>query len=188
MCDPLTIAGAGLAAAGQVASFVGENQAAGAHNQMAAQAHMNAGLAATGQYEDSQRKYNYEARSTQQQGYDAAMAGRKAVGSVAAQAGASGIDVSSLSISDIINEQRRVTAQNLSNVKAKQADMKAGVMGDMEAAHLQAQGRINSTPFKSGPSAVGLAIGLAGTAVSAYNSGSKNAPAKGGASKSGDGS
>lgn len=168
MCDPVTIAGAVLSAAGQVASYEGQVSATNAANSQAAAAHRNAGLAAQGQYEEYQRKFLYESRENQQKGMEAVMAGRSQVATGVAAAGASGIDAGSLSVTDILNEQRRQAAQNVQNVNARQEDLAQAFRGDVRASQQTAQGRIDSTPFQSGPSKLGLMIGLASTGVGAY--------------------
>lgn len=170
MCDPVTIAGTALSVAGSVVGYEGQVDATNAANAQAAAAHRNAGLSATNQYGDAQRKYEYEAKTVQQQGYDAVMAGRAAVASGIAAAGSSGVDAGSVSIADILNEQRRMTAQNLSNVKAKQSDMAQAFVSEGKAIEQQAQGRIDSTPFQAGPSKLGLMIDVGKAGFDAYQS------------------
>lgn len=168
MCDPVTIAAAALSAAGQVVSYNGQVAATNAANAQAAAAHRNAGMAAQSQYEDYQRKFIYESRENQQKGMEAAMAGRAAVARGVAAAGASGIDASSLSVTDLLNEQRRQTAQNLQNVSSRQSDLTQAFQGDVRASQQTAQGRIDASPWQTGPSKLGLMIGLASTGVGAY--------------------
>ena len=160
MCDPVSLAAASFAvsSAGAVVGYEGQVDATNAANAQAAAAHRNAGLAATRQYEDAQRKYEYEARSTQQQGNQAAMAGRAAIAQGVAAAGASGIDAGSISVTDILNEQRRQTALNLQNVSSRQSDLNQAFISEGRAIEQQAQGRIDSTPFQSGPSKLALMI------------------------------
>lgn len=168
MCDPISIAATALSAAGQVVSYNGQVAATDAANAQAAAAHRNAGLAATQQYEESQRKFIYESRSNQQRGFEAAQAGRAAIAQGVAAAGASGIDAGSISVADILNDQRRQTAQNLQNVSTRQSDLTQSFISEGRAIEQQAQGRIDATPWQTGPSKLGLAIGLASTGVGAY--------------------
>lgn len=170
MCDPVSLAAASFAvsSAGAVVGYEGQVDATNAANAQAAAAHRNAGLAATRQYEDAQRKYEYDARGEQQKGFEATMAGRNAVSQGVAAAGASGIDAGSISVTDILNEQRRQTAQNLQNVRSRQSDMSQAFISEGKAIEAQAQGRIDSTPFQSGPSKLALMIDVGKAGMSAY--------------------
>ena len=164
----LAISSFALSTAGSVASYEGQVSATNAANDQAAIAHRNAGLAAQRQYEDSQRKFIYESRSNQQKGFEASMAGRQAISQGIASAGASGIDAGSISVGDILNEQRRQTAQNMQNVSSRQDDLTGAFIGDTKAIQEQAQGRIDSTPFQRGPSLLNLAIDVGSAGVNAY--------------------
>ena len=173
MCDPFTIAATTLAVAGQVVSYEGQVSATNAANDQASLAHRNAGMAAQRQYEDAQGKFIYESRTNQQKAFEAAQAGRSALAQGRAAAGASGIDASSISVNDILNDQRRQTAQNLQNVKTRQDDLAQSFVGATTGAPLPAQGRLDSTPYQSGPSMLGLAIGAAGAVASGFASANK---------------
>lgn len=167
MCDPVTLAVASFAVstAGSVAKYEGDVSATNAANAQAAAAHRNAGIAAEQQYEDAQRKFIYDSRANQQKGFEAAQAGRSAISQGIAAAGASGIDAGSISVGDILNEQRRQTAQNMQNVAFRQSDLTGAFVSDTKAIQQQAQGRIDSTPFQSGPSMLNLAIDVAGSGI-----------------------
>lgn len=174
MCDPLTIAAGVLSASSQLVAYEGQVAATDAQNQVNARAHQNASLAAQYQYEEAQRKFIYESRENQQKGFEAAMQGREALSTGAAQAGASGLDMASISIGDLLNEQRRQTAQNLQNINTRQEDLTQAFTGDVKGAQMQAQSRIDATPFQSGPSKLGLMIGLAKTGVDTYKAATKD--------------
>jgi hypothetical protein len=159
---------AALAAGQAVVGFVGQQQAANAQNATAAAAHQSASLAAQRQYEDEQRRYRFDAKATQMEGYDAVMRGRQAASTVAASAGASGFDMGSLSVSSILAAEAQKTAANIAKVDAKQEDLKTSYEAKVDSYEAQAQGRINSMPFKAGPNPLGLAINLAGAAYQGY--------------------
>lgn len=161
MCMPaLGAIGMGLQMAGQVAGFANQSHQTDLYNAAAKQNAINASLAAERQYEDEGRKFIYNSREIQQEGYQAAMKGRQAVGTTMASAGGAGFDASSISLSDIISSENQKTAQSIDNIKTKEDDQKNTLKSADDSSFAQAQGRINSMPYKASPSALGLAIGL----------------------------
>lgn len=172
MCEPTTliVLGTALGIGGTVVGHNAQVDATDTANNATMVAHRDASLAAQRQYEDLQRAYAFNAKATQQQGEEAARAGRTALSQAIAGAGASGIDAGSMSVQDIINSERQRTASNLSKVADKQSDIKSGLISDNISVEMQAQGRINSTPFQTGPSALGAALSIGSQALSGASS------------------
>ena len=144
-----------------VAGFVGQQQAADSANTAALANAQSASMAAQRKYEDEQRKYIYDSRGLQQQGYDATMAGRSAVATGTASTGSSGIQVGSVSIASLLAAQRQLTAENLSRVNFKQDDLFQSFDSRVESIEAEAAGRIASRPMSSGPSALALGLNIA---------------------------
>ena len=159
---------AAMAGASAVAGFVGQAQEAKTANGNLAQAHQDASLAAQRKYEDEQRRMRFDARATQKEGYASIMRGREAVSTVRASAGASGFDIGSLSVGAIIAAERQKTAENSDKVRSKMEDLKTSYEAKVDSYEAEAQGRINSMPFKAGLNPLGLAINLAGAAYQGY--------------------
>jgi hypothetical protein len=156
--------GFGLSAASQVAGFSAQQQQTDAYNAAARQNAINAGVAASNKYADEGRSYVYDSKKNMQEGMKAVFSGRKARGTAIASAGSAGIDGSSISLGDIVSDINNETALNLDNVAAKQDDMKHALVSNLKSYEAEARGRINSMPYKEGPSpfALGLNIASAG--------------------------
>ena len=161
MCDPVSA----MMAAQSVVKFAGEKSATDAYNAQASAAHRDARLAATYKYKDSQNKYNFDAKATNQEGYKAALKARAELGSLQASAGASGIAAGSLTLENLEAMSRQVAAENEARVDLKRDDAKESLVGQMVGIETEAKQRINSMPFKEGPNPLGLAIGLAGAGL-----------------------
>jgi hypothetical protein len=159
---------AALAAGQAVVGFIGQQQAANAHNSAAKEAHQNASLAAQRKYEDEQTRYRYDARATQKEGYQSQMRGRAAGATAVASAGSSGFDIGSLSVGAILAAEKQKTAENTDKVNSQFEDLENSYTNRVEAYEAEAQGRINAMPFKAGPNPLGLAINLAGAAYQGY--------------------
>ncbi len=165
MCTPLAAIGAGLSIAGQAANFSAQSAATQAYNSSVLQNAQSAGLAETHKVEDYGRKMIYDARQTQQEGYNAVMKGRAAHGTALASSGSSGFDGSSYSINDILAGIDQQTAQSVDNVQTKMDDLKNTYLSSAKTAEAEAQGRINSMPMKAGPNPLSLVIGAGGAGV-----------------------
>lgn len=170
MCTPMAAAGFGIQALGSATNFVSQLSATNAYNAAAQQNAMNASVAATRSYEDEGKKYAYNMRELQQQGYKAAMQGRQAQGAALASAGSVGFDASSLSVNSILAAEAQKTATNLDNVKTKQMDQLGAYDSATHSLEAQAQGRANSMPIKSGPNPLALGINIAGEGMTAAKS------------------
>jgi uncharacterized membrane protein len=169
MCDPVSAIGAGLSAAGQVAGFMGQQQATDAYNDSAKQNAINANLAATQQYTDEQRKTLADAKQTNQQGYQAAIQARQAVGAAKASVGSAGMDMSSLSVNSILSNLHNQEAQSEYAVQDRHDQEVAGYNSRTTGEEMQAQGRINSMPYKNSPSPLGLALGIGAGSFDAFS-------------------
>lgn len=159
-----TIAAA-FGALSSVASFAGESQAAAEYNNAARQNAVNASLAAQNKYEDAQRKYIYDSKATQKEGYQATLKGRSSVAVGRASAGSAGIDASSISLANLIAAEEQTAAENISRTRLKQEDLTDSFKSEVRSYEAEAKNRIASMPFKSGPNPLGLAIGIAGSVV-----------------------
>lgn len=161
MCTPIAAVAAGLQMVGQVAQFSNQQHQTDLYNAAAKQNGINASVAAERQYSDEAQKFIYNARQVQQEGYQAVMKGRQAVGQSIASAGAAGFDTSSLSVGDIISGENQKTQWSVDNMHTKMDDQKNALDSADQTYYGQAQGRTNSMPYKAPPSSLGLAIGLA---------------------------
>lgn len=161
MCGPLAAIGFGLQAASQVAGFAGQQQATDDYNAAARQNAINASLAMTHKTEDEQRRYAYDTKNNISQAYDAIMKARQAKGTAIASAGTAGLDASSLSVDSILSNIGNQEAESVNNFQAKQDDMEDAYRSRTRGYYYEAMGRINSMPFKRGPSPLGLGLGIA---------------------------
>ena len=161
MCTPM----AAIAAASSAVQFMGQVQATNEHNAQAAAAHRDARIAAANKYGDIQRKYNYDAKATNQEGYRAAMKARSEQGTLVASAGGAGVAGGSLTLDNLIAMSQQVGAENEARVQTKREDASEAFIGQGQSIRAEAQQRINSMPFKQGPNPLGLAINFASAAV-----------------------
>lgn len=150
MCGPLAVLGAGLQIAGQVAGFA-------AQNQQSKQNAINASLAAQRKYEDTDRKFIYDTKAANQEGYKAIMEGREARGTAIASAGSSGVRVGSPTSAYILSNINSKIAQIEDNVRLKAEDRRMARSGDMKSIEAEAKNRIASVP-RPNPLALGLNI------------------------------
>lgn len=171
MCDPMTAIGIGLSAAGQVAGFAGQQQATDDYNASAKQNAINASVAATRQYQDEGFRYAADVKAANQEGYDAVMRARQAAGTAKASAGTSGLDLGSVSVQSILSDINNTESRSKSVIDDRRDESAYAYRGRTKSIEAQAQGRINSMPFKEGPSKLGLALGIAS---SAFGVASKN--------------
>ena len=161
---------AALAIASSVAGYAAQSQAVNAENAAAAAAHQNAGLAATRKYEAEQQNMISEARAAREQGYDAAMKARESIGVAKASAGSTGIDLSSMSVDDIIMAERQKAAMNADRIQNRLDNVEGEYYFNTKAYEQEAQGRIDATPFQAQPSPLGLAIEIASAGFKGYKS------------------
>jgi len=172
---------AAVAAASSAVQFAGQVQATNAYNAQAAAAHRDARIAAVNKYGDIQRRYNYDAKANNQEGYKAAMKGRAETATGIASAGSAGIAGGSLTLDNLIAASQQTAAENEARVQTKRDDMRESFLGQGQSIRAEAQGRINSMPFKQGPNPLGLMINLAGSAVGGAQAGGYISPSVGGA-------
>ena len=161
MCTPMAAIGFGLSAISSVAGYGQQVADTKAYNAQAAQNAANASIAATHKYEDEGRRTAYDVQRLQQEGYKQAMEARRVKGSAIASAGSSGIDISSLSVGSILSDIDQQEAINESNTQTKMDDRTEAYKGNVQSYEAEAQGRINSMPFKATPSPLGAILGIA---------------------------
>jgi len=161
MCTP-TAAVQGL---GAIASFGTQMQQTNAYNQSAATAHRDASMAAQGKYEGEQRSLIADTRQALSQGYDAELKARESQASARASSTFGGI-----SMNDILSAERQKAATNAAKVTQFVGDAKDSYGNNVKAFEQEASGRINSTPFKAGPSLVNLGLEIAGTTLDSWDS------------------
>lgn len=130
-----------VGAVGSIAQAQAQNAAAAANAQAAS-------LAAQRKYDDLQRKYVYNARDTQQQGYKAAMDARDSAATAVASAGSSG--VGGISVSNIFAAINQIGAENEARVRTKQDDLETSYKSEVDTAEAEARGRIASVQPASG--------------------------------------
>jgi len=156
---------AGLTAASAIVSYAGQQQATDEYNASAAAARRDAGIAASAKYGDLQRKYNYDAKSTNQEGYKAALKARSELGTLKASAGAAGVAGGSITLENLIGMNAQIGAENEARVQARREDSYMSFVSSGKSIEAEAAQRINSMREKSGPNPLGLAIGLASAGV-----------------------
>lgn len=145
---PLQIMSGAVSAMGAVAQANEQNAASAANAQ-------SASLAAQSKYDDLQRRYVYNARATQQEGYKAEIEKREAAGTAVASAGSSG--VGGISVSSILAAVNQQGAENMARVRTKQDDLESSYTSDTKSVEAEAMGRIASVP-RSNPMNLGLNI------------------------------
>ena len=169
MCDPVSA----MMAAQSAVKFAGEASAANAYNANAAAAHRDAGIAASIKYGDLQRRYVYEAKGLNQEGYKNQLKGRSEAATLTASAGSAGIAGGSITLENLLAQSAQIKAENESRIQTKRDDSMEAFMAQGDSVKAEAQQRINSTPFKDGPNPLGLAINLASAGLNAaQNNGS----------------
>jgi hypothetical protein len=156
---------AALSAASAAVSFAGQAQATSDYNKQAAAAHRDARIAAANKYGDLQRRYNYDARANNQEGYKAAMKGRAELATGITSGGSAGIAGGSITLANLESMSRQIAAENEARVGLKRDDLKDTFIGQGDSVRAEAQQRINSMPFKQGPNPLGLAINFAQAGV-----------------------
>jgi hypothetical protein len=177
MCElmaAMTVASTALSAAGAVAQHQGQQASTDAYNASAAQNAMFASTAATRKYNDENTRTYYDMLSINKEGYKAAMRGREAASTARASSGSAG--VAGLSVDNIYAAVKQQAAENETNVQLKREDRLLAADARMDSYEAEAQGRINSMPYKAGPDPLALGINLASTAT---NFGTKVAEAGG---------
>ncbi len=162
MCTPM----AAVMAASSAVQFAGQQSATDAYNAQAAAAHRDAAIAAGNKYGDLQKKFFFDEKSLNQEGYKSALKARSEQGTLAASAGSSGIAGGSLTLDALVAQSQQQAAENESRIQTKRDDSTEAFRGQTKSVEAEAQQRINATPFKEGPNPLGLAIGMASAGVS----------------------
>lgn len=159
--------------AGQVAGFAGKQQEVDNYNAAAKQNAINANIAATNKYTDEGRRLQYESKEVNQEGYEAVMKARQAKGTAVASGVSSGIDVSSLSLNSIMSSIENDESRSADAVQTRHDANEDTFRARGRTYEAEAQGRINSMPFKEGPSPLGLVLGIATEGFNAFAKRSK---------------
>lgn len=145
---PLQIMSGAVSALGAVAQANAQNEAAAANAQ-------SASLAAQRKYDDLQRRFVYNSRSVQQEGYKAAMEARQSAGTAVASAGSSG--TGGISVGNIFAAINQQGAENQSRIRTKQDDLKSSYKSEVDSAEAEARARIASVQ-PANPMNLGLNI------------------------------
>jgi hypothetical protein len=161
MCTPMAAIGFGLQAIGQVAGYGQSVADTKAYNSQAKQNAVNASVAASHNYELEGRRYSYDIRQMQQEGFQQAMKARQATGTAIASAGSSGLEGSGHTVNAILSDIDQQEAINEANTATKMEDRREGYTSAVQHYEAEAQGRINSMPLKSTPSPLGAILGIA---------------------------
>lgn len=149
--------------ASSVASFAAQSQATAAYNAQAAAAHRDASIAAGWKYVDESRKYAYDSKQLQQQGYDLAIDAREKVGAGQASAGTAGVQ--GISLGSLVASSLQKSAENSARLDTQKEDLTLAYDANVKSYEADARSTINSMPFRAGPSPIGLAIDLASSFV-----------------------
>ena len=150
MCEPTTIAMAGLSAMGSMSAINAQNEAA-VKNAANAKAAMN------DQYADQSRQYIEKNRSLIQGGFDSILAGREAESDAFTSAIANGVQ--GASIKAMLLDTRQQTARSDTRTRQEMESLEGQVNSNFKNIRSDTQGRINSvstTRFGLGDAAKAL--------------------------------
>jgi hypothetical protein len=161
--------GFGLQAIGSIAGFAGQQSQTDAYNATARQNAINASVAATHKYEDEGRRFVYNSKKNMQEAYDVSIRDRQARATSLASAGTAGFDGSSLSLNAILADMDSQDARSMSKAQTKQDDLHDTYSSNVLTSQAEAQGRINSMPFKAGPSPLALGLGIAQSGFDSFS-------------------
>lgn len=137
MCDPMTIAMAGLNAVGQMSAINAQNDAAARNRQVALQA-MNEEQA------QNAEQYVEQQRSLIQGGFDSILQGREDAATAYASAIQNG--VSGMSVRATLRDIRQTAGRNTSRNQQEQNSLRIQTQRQQRGARATAQSRINSVP------------------------------------------
>lgn len=140
MCDPLTIAMAGLSAASS-ASAIGAQNSAAVKNDAHAKAAMN------DEYVSSTEQYIEQNRSLIQGGFDAVLEGRANESIAFASAIENGVQGSS--VKALLRDRRQKSSRSAGRTEQEMKSLKDQTGANYKHIRSKAQGRINSVPTTS---------------------------------------
>lgn len=140
MCDPLTIAMAGLNAASS-ASAIGAQNSAAVKNDAHAKAAMN------DEYVSSTEQYIEQNRSLIQGGFDAVLEGRANESIAFASAIENGVQGSS--VKALLRDRRQKSSRSAGRTEQEMKSLKDQTGANYKHIRSKAQGRINSVPTTS---------------------------------------
>lgn len=153
--------------ASSVANFAAQSQATAAYNAQAKAAHRDASIAAGYKYLDEGRRFAYDAKALQQQGYDLAIDAREKMGAGVASAGAAGVE--GISLGSMVSATAQKAAEGASRLDTQREDLGLGYESNVKSYEAEARSTINSMPFRAGPSLLGLGIDMASSFVDKGN-------------------
>lgn len=140
MCDPLTIAMAGLSAASS-ASAIGAQNSAAVKNDAHAKAAMN------DEYVSTTEQFIEQNRSLIQGGFDAVLEGRANEATAYASAIENGVQ--GASVKAVLRDHRQKTQRSSGRTKQEMKSLKDQTGANYKHIRSKAQGRINSVPTTS---------------------------------------
>jgi len=140
MCEPTTIAMAGLSAVGSMSEIGAQNDAAVANAA-------NAKTAMNDQYADQSRQYVEQNRSLIQGGFDSILAGREAESDAFTSAIANGVQ--GASVKAMFLDTRQQTARSATRTRQEMESLEGQVNANFKNIRSGTQGRINSVPTTS---------------------------------------
>jgi len=140
MCEPTTIAMAGLSAVGSMSAIGAQNDAAVANAA-------NAKTAMNDQYADQSRQYVEQNRSLIQGGFDSILAGREAESDAFTSAIANGVQ--GASVKAMFLDTRQQTARSDTRTRQEMESLEGQVNANFKNIRSGTQGRINSVPTTS---------------------------------------
>ena len=155
--------------ASSAASFIAEQQATAAYNANARAAHRDASIAAGYKYMDEGRRFAFDAKQLQQEGYDLAIESREAVGTGMASAGSAGVQ--GLTLGSLLSNTLQKSAENTSRLDTKREDLDLAYDSNVKSYEAEARSTINSMPLRAGPSILGLGINMASSFADKSNGG-----------------
>jgi hypothetical protein len=161
----MMMAGAALGIIGAIGQYAAQKQATDDYNQQAAIAHRDAQIAATNKYKDVGSQTVWNIKDLNQKGYKAALNAREEQAKGIASSGASGIAYGSNTLDNLMAQSSQINAENQANITAKRDEQLAAYGNQTQSIQAEAQGRIDSVPFKRGPSPLGMILGIANSVV-----------------------
>ena len=140
MCEPTTLAMAGLSAVGSMSEISAQNAASAANRR-------NAITAQNNQIEDQGRQYIEQNRSLIQGGFDRVLAGRADQADAYTAAIANGVQGNS--VKAMLSDQRMTSQRNTQRTKQEMSSLSAQTEANFRHIRAGTQGRINSVPTTS---------------------------------------
>lgn len=174
MCDPVSLIAATLGVAQTGMSYIGQQQAAKAQNEMVRQNQKAANANLVREYADVQTRQIQEEDAAAVQKQDISREARAARATTMAAAGEAG--VSGLSIDALLADVYGKEATAKDRVSQNTGFTTQNLTREMDGLKAKAQDRINSMPWATGPSPLAAALKIGGIGLDSYNSYKKRSP------------